>query len=84
MGPQSGRARRCGDWPKKGVHSPLCYPDVIAKQLTTSLERMQTDYVDVFIMHCDNPDIPVGEFKPMPWMKRCGQAHPSRPIGGSN
>jgi predicted dehydrogenase/aryl-alcohol dehydrogenase-like predicted oxidoreductase len=46
----------------KGAHSPLCYPDIIAKQLDRSLERLQTDYVDVYFMHRDNPDVPVGEF----------------------
>lgn len=46
----------------KGAHSPLCYPDVIAKQLDQSLDRLKTDYVDVYFMHRDNPDIPVGEF----------------------
>jgi predicted dehydrogenase/aryl-alcohol dehydrogenase-like predicted oxidoreductase len=64
-----------GDWHKsrnvnredivligKGAHSPLCYPDVIAKQLDHSLERLKTDYVDVYFVHRDNPDIPVGEF----------------------
>ena len=46
----------------KGAHTPLCYPDVIAKQLTQTLERLQTDYVDVYFMHRDNLDVPVGEF----------------------
>lgn len=46
----------------KGAHSPLVYPDIIAKQLTQSLDRLQTDYVDVYFMHRDNPDVPVGEF----------------------
>jgi predicted dehydrogenase/aryl-alcohol dehydrogenase-like predicted oxidoreductase len=46
----------------KGAHSPLCYPDMIAKQLDQSLERLKTDYVDVYFMHRDNPDVPVGEF----------------------
>ncbi|MDP9836404.1 putative dehydrogenase/aryl-alcohol dehydrogenase-like putative oxidoreductase [Neorhizobium huautlense] len=46
----------------KGAHSPLCYPDVIAKQLDQSLERLKTDYLDVYFMHRDNPDIPIGEF----------------------
>lgn len=46
----------------KGAHSPLCYPDVIGKQLAQTLERLQTDHVDVYFMHRDNPDVPVGEF----------------------
>lgn len=46
----------------KGAHSPLCYPDIIAKQLDQSLERLKTDYVDVYFMHRDNTDVPVGEF----------------------
>ncbi|OWW04628.1 oxidoreductase [Rhizobium sp. R72] len=46
----------------KGAHSPLCYPDVIAKQLDQSLNRLKTDYVDIYFMHRDNTDIPVGEF----------------------
>jgi predicted dehydrogenase/aryl-alcohol dehydrogenase-like predicted oxidoreductase len=46
----------------KGVHSPLCYPDQVGKQLAESLERLKTDHVDVYFMHRDNPDIPVGEF----------------------
>jgi aryl-alcohol dehydrogenase-like predicted oxidoreductase len=46
----------------KGAHTPLCYPDMIGKQLTQSLERLKTDYVDVYFMHRDNPDVPVEEF----------------------
>ncbi|MCF3641775.1 aldo/keto reductase [Rhizobium sp. TRM95111] len=46
----------------KGAHSPLVYPDQIGRQLSQSLERLKTDYVDVYFMHRDNPDVPVGEF----------------------
>jgi aryl-alcohol dehydrogenase-like predicted oxidoreductase len=46
----------------KGAHAPLCYPDVIGKQLTQTLDRLRTDYVDIYFMHRDNPDVPVGEF----------------------
>lgn len=64
----------CGDWLDargvredtvviaKGAHSPLTYPDVIGWELTETLDRLQTDYVDVYFMHRDNPDVPVGEF----------------------
>ncbi|PKA41858.1 aldo/keto reductase [Rhizobium sullae] len=46
----------------KGVHSPLCYPDMIATQLDQSLDRLKTDYVDIYFMHRDNTGVPVGEF----------------------
>lgn len=46
----------------KGAHSPLVYPDQIGKQLTETLERLRTDHLDVYFMHRDNPDVPVGEF----------------------
>jgi len=46
----------------KGAHTPLCYPDMIGKQLAQSLERLKTDYVDIYFMHRDNPDVPVDEF----------------------
>ncbi|RYE07141.1 MAG: oxidoreductase [Hyphomicrobiales bacterium] len=46
----------------KGIHTPLNYPDQIGKQLTQSLERLKTDYVDVYFMHRDNEEVPVGEF----------------------
>lgn len=46
----------------KGAHTPDCFPEMIAKQLDTSLERLQTDYVDLYMLHRDNPDVPVGEF----------------------
>ena len=46
----------------KGAHSPLCYPDQIGKQLAQSLDRLQTDHVDIYFMHRDNTEVPVGEF----------------------
>jgi predicted dehydrogenase/aryl-alcohol dehydrogenase-like predicted oxidoreductase len=67
----------------KGAHSPLCYPDQIGKQLTQSLDRLQTDYVDIYFMHRDNTDVPVGEF--VDAMDREVQAGRIRGIfGGSN
>ncbi|MCQ8871705.1 aldo/keto reductase [Mesorhizobium sp. LMG17149] len=67
----------------KGAHSPLCYPDVIGKQLDQTLERLQTDHVDVYFMHRDNPDVPVGEF--VDAMDREVKAGRIRgPFGGSN
>ena len=60
----------------KGAHSPLCYPDVIGKQLTQSLDRLQTDHVDIYFMHRDNPDVPVGEFVDAMDARGQGRPHP--------
>lgn len=67
----------------KGAHSPLVYPDQIGKQLTETLERLRTDHVDVYFMHRDNPDVPVGEFvDAMDAEVRAGRIR--GPFGGSN
>lgn len=67
----------------KGAHSPLCYPDMIARQLSRSLERLKTDHVDLYFMHRDNTDIPVGEFvDAMDAEVRAGRIR--GPFGGSN
>jgi predicted dehydrogenase/aryl-alcohol dehydrogenase-like predicted oxidoreductase len=67
----------------KGAHSPLCYPDVIGKQLAQSLDRLQTDHVDIYFMHRDNPDVPVGEFvDAMDQEVKAGRIR--GPFGGSN
>ncbi|MEO6396524.1 MAG: aldo/keto reductase [Devosia sp.] len=67
----------------KGAHSPLTYPDVIAKQLTVSLERLQTDHLDVYFMHRDNLEVPVGEFvDAMDAEVKSGRIR--GPFGGSN
>jgi predicted dehydrogenase/aryl-alcohol dehydrogenase-like predicted oxidoreductase len=46
----------------KGAHTPYCNPQALIRQLQESLTRLQTDYVDIYMLHRDNPDIPVGEF----------------------
>ena len=46
----------------KGIHTPLNYPDQIGRQLSESLDRLQTDHVDIYFMHRDNEEVPVGEF----------------------
>ncbi|MDB5556810.1 MAG: oxidoreductase domain protein [Rhizobium sp.] len=67
----------------KGAHSPLVYPDQIGKQLSESLERLKTDYVDIYFMHRDNEDVPVGEFvDAMDAEVRAGRIR--GPFGGSN
>lgn len=46
----------------KGAHTPHCHPEAIRKQCRESLERMQIEYSDIYILHRDNLDLPVGEF----------------------
>ena len=46
----------------KGAHTPKCKPEFISEQLKTSLERLQIDHADIYLMHRDNPNVPVGEF----------------------
>ena len=46
----------------KGAHTPHCNPADLTRQLLESLDRLGTDYVDIYMMHRDNPQVPVGEF----------------------
>ncbi|MCY0945522.1 aldo/keto reductase [Streptomyces antarcticus] len=46
----------------KGAHTPECLPDRVEGQLTESLERMQRDGAALYMLHRDNPEVPVGEF----------------------
>ena len=46
----------------KGAHTPYCDPESLSRQLLESLERQGTDYADIYLMHRDNPEVPVGEF----------------------
>jgi aryl-alcohol dehydrogenase-like predicted oxidoreductase len=66
----------------KGAHTPFCDPANLTRQLIESLERLQMDYVDLYLMHRDNPDVPVGEFVDvLNQHKRAGRI---RAFGGSN
>jgi predicted dehydrogenase/aryl-alcohol dehydrogenase-like predicted oxidoreductase len=46
----------------KGAHTPYCTPRAIGAQLDISLDRLGLDHAPIYIMHRDNPDVPVGEF----------------------
>lgn len=66
----------------KGAHTPNCYPEAITSQLLETLERMQTDYVDLYVMHRDNEEVPVGEFIDV--LNEHKNAGRIRAFGGSN
>src|SRR5690606_26503523 len=46
----------------KGAHTPWCNPVDLDKQIRESLEQLRTDRVELYLMHRDNPEVPVGEF----------------------
>lgn len=66
----------------KGAHTPFCQPSMIGQQLTVSLERLTTPYADLYLMHRDDPAVPVGEFvDALDAEVRAGRI---RAFGGSN
>ncbi len=46
----------------KGAHTPYCTPRSIGAQLEISLDRLGLDRAPIYILHRDNPQVPVGEF----------------------
>jgi aryl-alcohol dehydrogenase-like predicted oxidoreductase len=66
----------------KGGATPHCNPGDITKQLMTSLERLQTDYIDIYVLHRDNLDLPVGELVEV--LNEHHRAGRIRAFGGSN
>jgi len=66
----------------KGAHTPECSPEGINRQLPESLERLGTDYIDLYILHRDNPEIPVSEFIDV--LNEHRSAGRIRAFGGSN
>jgi len=66
----------------KGAHTPFCTPEFLDAQLRESLDRLGTDYADIYLMHRDNMDIPVGEFVEV--LNAHHRAGRIRAFGGSN
>lgn len=66
----------------KGAHTPYCNPADLTKQLFESLDRLQTDYIDIYMLHRDNPQIPVDEFIDV--LNEHQRAGRMRVFGGSN
>ena len=83
-----------GDWIKnrgvredivlisKGAHTPNCTPAGMAEEFRESLERLQTDYADIYILHRDNLEVPVGEFVDVLYQHL--QSGKIKAYGGSN
>jgi aryl-alcohol dehydrogenase-like predicted oxidoreductase len=70
----------------KGAHpnssGARVYPEAIAEDLSDSLERLQTPYIDLYLLHRDDTSVPVGP------IVECLDAHAKagrlRAYGGSN
>ena len=60
----------------KGAHTPFCTPEDAESQLSQSLERLWVDQVDLYMLHRDNPEVPVGEFiDVLNRLQRAGKLH---------
>ena len=66
----------------KGAHTPTCDPESLSRELEMSLDALQTTYVDIYMMHRDNPDVPVSEF--MDLLNQHQHAGQCRIFGASN
>jgi aryl-alcohol dehydrogenase-like predicted oxidoreductase len=66
----------------KGAHTPNCTPDGMRQEFAESLERLQTNAADIYILHRDNLQVPVGEFVDV--LNQHVQAGKFKIFGGSN
>ena len=46
----------------KGAHTPDCEPDKIRPQLEETLNRMSSEYIDIYCLHRDNESLSVEGF----------------------
>ena len=71
---------KCGNVNMQGkVHIDR---EVIEKELQTSLKTLQTDYIDIFLLHRDDPNTPVSEI--IDCLNDCRQQGRIRVFGVSN
>ena len=43
----------------KGCHPPYCDPGLVRDEVETALENLRTDRLDVFLLHRDDPAVPI-------------------------
>jgi aryl-alcohol dehydrogenase-like predicted oxidoreductase len=43
----------------KGCHPPACHPDLVRQEVEYALRLTGLDYLDVFLLHRDNTEVPV-------------------------
>ena len=66
----------------KGAHTPNCTPDGLTSELHQSLEKLSIESADIYMLHRDNLEVPVGEF--MDVLNEHQNAGRIRVFGGSN
>lgn len=66
----------------KGAHTPCCTPEWLTRQLEESLGRLQIGYADIYMLHRDNLEVPIGEFVDV--LNAHVRAGRIRVFGGSN
>ncbi len=67
--------------PENGIPDRV-RPDFIRRDLEESLERLQTDHIELFLLHRDSRDYPVGEIVDV--LHECHEAGHIGLYGGSN
>ena len=72
--PNGACERNLGQWIKergireqvvvieKGANSPNDNPDGLTRELLCGLERLQMEHVDIYMIHRDNEEVPIGEW----------------------
>ena len=66
----------------KGAHTPHCTPAALTRQLDESLENLGIECADIYMLHRDNLQVPVGEFVDV--LNQHKNAGRIRVFGGSN
>lgn len=66
----------------KGAATTQATPEIVTRELRESLDRLNVEYADLYLMHRDNPSVPVGEF--VDCLHEHRQAGRIHAFGGSN